>query len=51
MEISSKIVGVSSHDNEDEKELFMRAGLDAFVEKPLNSAKIAPILRSLQIGS
>ncbi|AET03172.1 putative histidine kinase response regulator and transcription factor RR-A-type family [Medicago truncatula] len=50
MGISSTIVGVSSHSME-EKEIvvkFMEAGLDEYLEKPLDKAKLNSILHAVE---
>jgi len=50
MGISSTIVGVSSHSMEEEEIVvkFMEAGLDEYLEKPLDKAKLKPILHAVE---
>ncbi|RYR03046.1 hypothetical protein Ahy_B06g081879 isoform B [Arachis hypogaea] len=47
MGICSKIVGVSSHSEEKQIQEFMEAGLDDYLVKPLNMAKLRSILDNI----
>ncbi|GLU03778.1 hypothetical protein SLE2022_209600 [Rubroshorea leprosula] len=47
MGIRSMIAGVSTRSLEEEKQEFMKAGLDDFQEKPLTVAKLVSILHKL----
>ncbi|KAJ0249748.1 Two-component response regulator ARR22 [Hirschfeldia incana] len=49
MKVTSMIVGVTSlADNEEERKAFMEAGLNHCLAKPLNKAKIEPIINNLR---
>ncbi|KAK7285868.1 hypothetical protein RJT34_20651 [Clitoria ternatea] len=49
MGVKSKIVGVTILDNESEKEEFLAAGLDLYLEKPLNPTMLRDVLKELQL--
>ena len=48
MGIRSKMLAVTACDIEREKQTFLDAGVDEFIEKPLTPEKIASILREMQ---
>ncbi|PIA44629.1 hypothetical protein AQUCO_01700311v1 [Aquilegia coerulea] len=47
MGVTSVIVGISSNSMEQNKQLFMNAGLNDYQEKPLCADKLVPILRDI----
>ena len=48
MGIHSKMLVVTACNIEREKQAFMDAGVDAFIEKPLTPEKVASIIREMQ---
>ena len=47
MGVQSRIVGTSAMYNEEERDAFVQAGGDDYVEKPFGPDKFIPILREL----
>ncbi|XVE72820.1 hypothetical protein DITRI_Ditri11bG0069300 [Diplodiscus trichospermus] len=47
MGVRSKMLGLSARSNERERQAFLAAGVDEFIEKPLDPENLVPILREL----
>lgn len=48
MGVSSMIVGVTSRDEDSEKQAFMKSGLNDCYGKPLNAEKVTAMLEKLK---